>query len=251
MRTSSPAAATRSARFMSHHRLPVVVSAALFLLAGMSCTSSTRGDIADPTASSTESGVADQDDSESSSDDGAADPSDDGSSTLSEDGGSSGPLATVRSVLKDPDDDAQRQGDVPAFTEILEASVTGRGSDVELTLVMSGEIPQQMPDDSTFMIISWNLAGGKLDRSAGFSAQATTEGWVVSSALANETIDYPGSVTVEGDQITLTFPWDFVNGPYKFDWSAASTWSAVAGEQQSVSADNVVGGRYPKKPNKK
>lgn len=156
-------------------------------------------------------------------------------------------LATGTSVVKDPAGDAQRSGEVPGFVEILEGSVQGLGDSVSLTLVMSGNLPARMPNDTTHMIVAWNLAGGKRQRNAGFSAQATTEGWQVTAAVAGEMADYPGSVQVSGNTIEFVFPWKFIKDPYKFDWSAASTWFSGSDDETATAADNITEGRYPAK----
>ena len=150
-------------------------------------------------------------------------------------------------TLADPADDAITDGELPDDYEIIEGSVADLGDRVALTLELSSDVPEVMPDDTTFMIVSWNLAGNKLKQAGGFTAQATAEGWQVAAAVGNEPADYPGELSIEGNRITLAFPWSFIAGRHALEWSAAAQWIHSTEEAAASSADNITEGRFPSK----
>jgi len=155
------------------------------------------------------------------------------------------PFATKSAVAHDSPSDAQAKGDAPSYAEITSGAVQGLGEQLTLTLVMAGALPAKMPDTSTTMIVSWNLSGDRHHKTMGFSAQAGDEGWTVSAGGNDGTVPYPGTFSVSGNRISLTFPWSFVGGARKFQWSASSSWFANANAAYSV--DNIPNARFPAK----
>lgn len=154
-------------------------------------------------------------------------------------------LSRASARIDDPPDDARVSGTVPGFVEILAGSVAGDGRNALLTLEMSGDVPETMPDDSTFMIVAWNLAGTKKHATVGITAQADQEGWHVSAGKNDELIEFPGTLSIEKRSITIEIPWRLLGIPRRFEWSAAATWQRVSDEGPSGSGDNIPSARFP------
>ncbi|MGH2753698.1 MAG: hypothetical protein ACRDLB_04630 [Actinomycetota bacterium] len=157
----------------------------------------------------------------------------------------SGRWVGAQGVKADPPDDAQVTGTVPDFVDILEGSVVGSADGLTLTLVMSGDVPETMPDDTTHTIVAWNLAAARKAPTVGITAQVGEEGWTVSAAVDNEPADWPGELSIEGNAIELSLPWGFVSKPHAFDWSAATTYYATSSGETSGAADNIPEARFP------
>lgn len=155
-------------------------------------------------------------------------------------------LVDVTAELADPTGDAQTAGAVVDFADILKAAVHGNGKFLDLILTMSGPVPEVMPNDTTYMIVAWNLAGNKKIPTAGFSAQAGSNGWTLSAAQNSDTTDFPGGFDISGNEIVMRIPWRYIKTPHEFEWSAAVTWATTSTDQssQGSSADNVTGGKF-------
>lgn len=154
-------------------------------------------------------------------------------------------LTSAKAEVADPANDAQRSGDSPFFSEIVGASVEAFKETLYLTVTLADDVPTVMPDETTHLIVSWNLAGTKKYPTAGFLAQASTEGWLLSAGQNSDTTEFPGELAIEGNEIIITVPWDYVGKPRKFDWSTAVSWVSNTDGAASSSGDNVPEGKFP------
>lgn len=141
-------------------------------------------------------------------------------------------------VVDDPNNDAQKDGLTPSYAEILKASIVGLGEDFRMTLVLDGQVPEQMPNDKTHMIVAFGLTGTHEGEGYSFGAQCNEEGW---SAYAGGSEDgngqFPGTFFVKGNSIEMTVPWDYIKGPRAFEWYAASNWFSQLANQTSYRVD--------------
>lgn len=127
-------------------------------------------------------------------------------------------------VVTDPPDDSQKDGITPSYAEIIEASIDGLGKDFRMTLTLDGEVPQQMPNDRTHMIVAFGITGPNEDEGASFGAQCTDDGWQAYAGGRDDSGAFPGTFFVRGNKIEMTVPWDYIDGPRAFEWYAASNW---------------------------
>jgi hypothetical protein len=127
-------------------------------------------------------------------------------------------------TVTDPPDDSTREGITPSYAEIIEASIEGLGEDFRMTLTLDGQVPQQMPNDKTHMIIAFGITGPNEDEGASFGAQCTDDGWQAYAGGRDDSGAFPGTFFVRGSQIEMTVPWDYIEGPRAFEWYAASNW---------------------------
>ena len=155
------------------------------------------------------------------------------------------PLATAGEVVTSVSA-PRTSGSPPDYARMVSGAIQGLGEDVRLSVTVGGTLPQQMSDSSTYMIVSWNVSGDKQHQSVGFSAQATEKGWSISAGGNNGTVPYPGTYSVSGNTISLTFPWSFVGGPRRFEWSASSSWFQNSNGSQSYSEQNIPQAFFPK-----
>ena len=126
-------------------------------------------------------------------------------------------------------------------------TVRGLGEDLRVTFDFAGELPAKMPDERTAMVVSFTLSGRKKDSAYGFAARADTQGWRMYSGSKGKQTRYPGTFTLDGSRMVMTFPWSYVNGPRAFGWYANSSWFTRVGNAQSYSFDEVPndGGSFP------
>ncbi|HEX2295025.1 MAG TPA: hypothetical protein VHN37_06915 [Actinomycetota bacterium] len=127
-------------------------------------------------------------------------------------------------TVTEPDPDADTEGVAPEFADILSTRVEGAGPDLRVVLTFRGELPQQMPDDKTYMVAGFGMTGPKgQSQGYAFGASADTTGWKAYGG-AKDKRSFPGDFTVAGDTITFTIPWRAVQGPRQFEWYAQASW---------------------------
>jgi hypothetical protein len=130
---------------------------------------------------------------------------------------------TASSDLNEPDPDGRSQGLTESYAELLAVSVKGLGKHVRITMLFNGEVPQQMPNDKTIMVIGFQMLRGK-EGSFAFAGQATDKGWQPYAGGKSKQTDFPGEFDVSGDTITMEIPWSYVGGAHPFKWLATSNW---------------------------
>ncbi len=131
------------------------------------------------------------------------------------------PNGTAR--VSEPQPDGKKQGITPDYPEVLDVTIEGLGENFRITITTNGEIPQQMPNDKTIMVISFQLFRSEKEGYA-FAAQATDKGWKPFAGGKDKQTKFPGTFEVTGNQIVMVVPWSYVNGAYPFKWLAASNW---------------------------
>ncbi|MGH2694800.1 MAG: hypothetical protein ACRDJJ_08275 [Actinomycetota bacterium] len=183
----------------------------------------------------------------------AGDGSDDSANPFGS-GGSSA-LATASARVPEPQPDATRQGAlVPDYAEVLAAAIEGLGKSFRITLTFAGEVPQQMPDENTFMITQVALQMSE-DESYAFGAQGSNKGWEAMAGSQKEQSgkqaqEFPGKLEVTGNRIVMTIPWRYVGGPTRFQWVSNSYWFSTVANTTHSSYDPVPNQRRnAKKPN--
>ena len=132
-------------------------------------------------------------------------------------------LARASAHVEDGGSDSTKQGLVPDHAELIGASVEGLGEDFRLTLRFGGQVPQETPDDKTYMVVGWGLDAGGED-AYGFSAQATEEGWKVYAGGKGKSTKFPGTFEIDGNSVIMVIPWDYIGGPREFRWQTNSSW---------------------------
>ena len=125
--------------------------------------------------------------------------------------------------LTEPDPDAKGQGITPDYAEMMGASIEGLGNEFRITLTFGGDLPQQMPNDKTIMVIGFQMLRGE-DEGYAFAGQATNKGWKPYAGGKNKPTKFPGSFEVTGNQIIMTVPWSYPEGAYPFKWLVSSNW---------------------------
>ncbi|HWC13286.1 MAG TPA: hypothetical protein VG929_01670 [Actinomycetota bacterium] len=133
-------------------------------------------------------------------------------------------FARRSSSVTDPRDDAKKEGVTPDYAEITGASIQGLGEDVRLTMTLAGQVPDRTPNDKTHMIIAFGITGTEENEGYSFGAQARPEGWQAYAGGRDDSGAFPGTFKIEGSQIVMTIPWDYIRGPRAFEWYAASNW---------------------------
>lgn len=133
-------------------------------------------------------------------------------------------FARRASSVTDPRDDAKKQGVTPDYAEIIGASIEGLGEDVRLTLTLAGQVPARTPNDKTHMIIAFGITGTEENEGYSFGAQARPEGWQAYAGGRDDSGAFPGTFKIDGSQIVMTIPWNYIRGPRAFEWYAASNW---------------------------
>lgn len=127
--------------------------------------------------------------------------------------------------VEDPRDDAKKQGVTPDYAEIIGASVQGLGEDFRLTLSLAGQVPERTQDEKTHMIVAFGITGSSQNEGYSFGAQARPDGWQAYAGGSDEGDgEFPGTFEINGSQIVMTIPWDYIKGPRAFEWYAASNW---------------------------
>ena len=140
-------------------------------------------------------------------------------------------LARRTAIVNDAANDARKDGVTPSYAELIEASVIGLGEDFKLTMTFDGDLPSAMPNDQTHMIVAIGITGAEEEEGYSFGAQATPDGWrPYAGGKDDGTTEFPGSFDVGGNRIEMIIPWDYIRGPRRFEWYAASNWfSQIAG----------------------
>ncbi|HWL64585.1 MAG TPA: hypothetical protein VNP73_01310 [Actinomycetota bacterium] len=131
------------------------------------------------------------------------------------------PTASAEIVESKPDGNGQ--GITPGYAELLGTRVEGLGKDFRVTLTFNGEVPQEMPNDKSIMVIGFQVLRGRDDGYA-FSGQATEKGWQPYAGGKEKATDFPGRFEVSGSTIVMEIPWSYVEGAYPFKWLVTSNW---------------------------
>jgi hypothetical protein len=167
---------------------------------------------------------------------------------------SAGPsvFPTSSAVVEEPQPDAQKEGPlVPQYAEALEASIEGLGKNFRITLTYAADMPQQMPDKNTFMVVATAMVRNE-DESYAFGARATQSGWeAYAGSKKQQSSDrppkFPGTFEVSGSRIVMTIPWTYVGGAKRFQWFTNSTWFSRVANQAQYSYDPIPNQRKNKK----
>jgi hypothetical protein len=101
--------------------------------------------------------------------------------------------------------------------------IRGLGSSVRVEIVVAGTLPQRAPDSSTTVGTGISLVTG--GHKYGLTLRMTTSGWKASATRDRKNVPYPGTFAISGDTATIVFPWSFVSGPRRFDWTAFFVYS--------------------------
>lgn len=132
-------------------------------------------------------------------------------------------LARESASVDDAANDAQKEGVVPAYGEMVGAAIQGLGEQFEMRLQFGGDIPERTDSKNTTMVIGFGISAGGND-TYGFTAQASQEGWKAYAGAKHKARKFPGRFLVQGDTIVMRVPWRFIDGPREFRWQATSTW---------------------------
>lgn len=178
-----------------------------------------------------------------------------GGDTASEGFASDGPpspvdpsLARRSASMDDPRNDAQKEGVVPDYGEMVGAAVQGLGQQFEMRLHFGGNVPQRTESENTTMVIGFGISAGGND-TYGFTAQATQEGWKAYAGAKHKARKFPGQFLVEGDTIIMRVPWSFIDGPREFKWQVTSTWFRSVANTTHYAFDMVPNQRSAQFPN--
>ena len=131
---------------------------------------------------------------------------------------------TASAEITEAQPDAKSQGITPPYAEMTQASIEGLGKSFRVTMTFDGDLPQQMPNDKTVMVVGYQMIRDD-DEGYAFAAQASQDGWKpFAGGNDKKQKDFPGSFEVTGNQIVMEIPWSFVKGAYPFKWLATSNW---------------------------
>lgn len=161
-------------------------------------------------------------------------------------------LRTASSVVEEPEPDATTGGVPESYPEVLRVAIEGLGDDFRVTFTFAGNIPQEMPDDKTFMVVGLGLKDRSDKRSYAFGAQGTHDGWQAyagGKGEANQEQEFPGTFLIEGNEIVMTIPWSYMKGPYPFRWQASSSWFRSVASTSHYSFDPVPNKKMARFPN--
>jgi hypothetical protein len=152
--------------------------------------------------------------------------------------GPGGPEFARKSAhVEEPEPDAERGGPlVPDYAEAMAVDIQGLGKDLRVTFTMNGSVPERMPTERTIMVIAFGLSGPS-EKHGGyaFGAQGRKDGWTAYAGAKNKTRRFPGTFFVRGNEIEMTVPWKFVEGPRPFEWYASASWFMSTGEENTTS----------------
>ncbi len=132
-------------------------------------------------------------------------------------------LARRSASVDDSPNDAQKEGVVPPYAELVGASIQGLGQQFEMRLDFGGNVPDRTEDKNTIMVIGFGISAGGND-TYGFTAQASPEGWKAYAGAKHQARKFPGEFRVQGSSIVMRVPWKFIDGPREFKWQVNSTW---------------------------
>ena len=158
-------------------------------------------------------------------------------------------LARRSATVEDGASDATKQGLTPDFAEIIRATIQGIGEDFRMIMRVNGTVPDNVPDDKTHWIIAFGITGTEENEGYSFGAQLTQEGWQAYAGGAEGGEGFPGTFVTEGNEIIMTVPWDYIRGPRKFEWYAASNWFRSLANQTHYSVDLAPNKDLAKFPN--
>lgn len=158
-------------------------------------------------------------------------------------------LARRSATVEDGASDATKQGLTPDFAEIIRATIQGIGKDFRMIMRVNGTVPDSVPDDKTHWIIAFGITGTEENEGYSFGAQLTQEGWQAYAGGAEGGEGFPGTFVTEGNEIIMTVPWDYIRGPRKFEWYAASNWFRSLANQTHYSVDLAPNKDLAKFPN--
>lgn len=174
-------------------------------------------------------------------------PGDGGSATSSEIDPS---LARRSAIVEDGASDATKEGLTPDFAEIIRATIQGIGDDFRMILRVNGTVPDSVPDDKTHWIIAFGITGAEENEGYSFGAQLTQKGWQAYAGGAEKGDGgFPGTFLTEGNEIIMTVPWSYIEGPREFEWYAASNWFRSLANQTHYSVDLAPNEDLAKFPN--
>jgi hypothetical protein len=154
-----------------------------------------------------------------------------------------GSTARPRARLADSPKDAYTRGPTPDYADLKVASLDDTGELLEMTMTFNGSVPARMPDEDTYMAIAWNIAAKRKDKDWVFGAYATSKGWVAFAGDESGQKPFPGTISVEGSDVLMTLPWDYIGGRQALRWSASSTWLVNEGKRKTRHAVD----RFPNK----
>lgn len=171
------------------------------------------------------------DDGGSTSRDGASPPPASGGEAAPDGFASNGPpspvdpsLARRSSFFDEPNPDAKREGAlVPGYAEVVRCGIQGVGEQFEMRFEFNGDVPKEMPDKNTVMVIGFGISAGG-NETYGFTAQGSQEGWKAYAGSKDKARRFPGEFLIQGDTVIMRAPWKFINGPREFRWQMNSTW---------------------------
>jgi hypothetical protein len=163
--------------------------------------------------------------------------------------GEGGPsFARLSASAEEPEPDSEREGPlVPDYSEATRLAVKGLGDKIRFTWTFADDVPQQMPNGNTVMVLGLGISGEKRNDGYALGAQGSTEGWHAYAGYKNETRRFPGTFFVRGDTIEMTVRWKALGGPRPFDWFASANWFSQTGDVTSYSFDEIPNGKgtYP------
>lgn len=135
---------------------------------------------------------------------------------------STSPLAAGRSVVEDDPGDAFGEPP-PPFTEIVGASITGKGNVAEIVLEMEGRIPDQVGEKDNFLGGIGIEYEGKM---GGISlvVQGTRDGWISRFERGDDGRELEKEWRIDGNRFVWVLPWSDLGGPRSFRWGASVRW---------------------------
>lgn len=133
-------------------------------------------------------------------------------------------LARRSSFYDEASPDAKKEGAlVPAYAEVVRCGVQGVGEHFEMHFQFNGDVPREMPDKNTIMVIGFGISAGG-NETYGFTAQGNQEGWKAYAGAKDGARKFPGEFLIQGDTVIMRAPWSFINGPREFRWQLNATW---------------------------
>lgn len=136
------------------------------------------------------------------------------------------PLPTRGEVTPPPEDrDSSGSGDTPAYTEMVEARITGGAKTFVLDARFRQTLPDRMPDRHTTMRVTFTLIATTKKRYS-FIAQGSQRGWLAFSQGISGDEQFAGSLRVVGARIRMELPWTVIGTLDRFQWLANSAWDS-------------------------
>lgn len=157
-------------------------------------------------------------------------------------------LARRSSFYEEPSPDARKEGAlVPGYAEVIRCGIQGIGEQFEMHFQFNGDVPREMPDKNTVMVIGFGISAGG-DETYGFTAQGNQEGWKAYAGAKDGAEKFPGQFLIQGDTVIMRVPWSFINGPREFRWQLNATWFRSVASTTHYSFDqcrNDKPGQFP------